>query len=209
MNISQITSVDDLLTDVEDAIRNGNGEYAYALCLQAVQAEPENMDAWALCASLAPSLEERMQCVNHMNELEPDHQDRHSVAFFALKELLDRDPFLAYREETQEIYRVINVDDVVLSIPKKRSVTIPYPGERMDKLAIAQRWLILAILGLLLAGIGTLIFAPLAAWTAVDAWQTSLSRPGQVGSIVVLVAASMIFIIGLFFSFLFALHVIG
>jgi len=204
-----IMSVNELLADAEKAIRDGDGRYAYELSLQATQAAPENLDAWFLRASLAPSMEERILCINRLNELEPDHQDKHNVAFFTLKELLDHDPFLAYLEETDGLYRVFNADRMVLSIPKRRSVTTLYPDDQINKLTAARRWLMLAIFGLLLAGIGTVIFAPIAAWTAINAGQSIRSRSGRVNSTVMLFAAMTLFVIGLIFSLLFIMHLIG
>jgi hypothetical protein len=201
--------VENLLVDVEDAIRGGNIQYAYELSLRATQAIPENFEVWLMRARLAPSFEERILCMNRLNELAPDHQDRHNFTFFALKEVLDRDPFLAYLEETEDLYRVHNAERKVLSIAKKRSVTARFPDDEADRLTTAKRYLILSIIGLLLAGIGTLIFAPLAAWKAFDAGQTIRSRAGQVSSLIILAVSSMIFLIGLIFSFIFFLHLTG
>jgi hypothetical protein len=202
-------SATDLLSESEKAIQEGNSQYAYELALQATQAAPDNIEAWLLRATLAPSLEERVICVNRLNELMPERQDRYNVAFFALKELLDKDPFLAYLEETQDLYRVINADHIVLSIPKKRAaVNSPLP-ERSSQLKAAYRWLVLAIIGLMLAGIGTLIFAPLAALAAIQAGGSLHSRSDRVSSTIVLILAIILFMIGSFFSVLFVLHWTG
>ncbi len=123
-----------LLSDSEKAIREGNKQKAYDLSLQATKVAPENLEAWFLRASLAPSLEERLFCVNCLNELSPDRQDKHHVAFSAVKELLDRDPFLAYLEETEALYRVINKSNQVVVIPKKRAPAQPSIPEQPSAL---------------------------------------------------------------------------
>lgn len=202
-------SVTDLLFESEKAIREGNSQYAYELSLQATQASPENLDAWLLRATLAPSLEERIICVNHLNELMPDHQDKHHVAFFAIKELLDKNPFLAYLEETEELYRVLNADHMVLAIPKKRAAVNSSSSEQVSPLKAANGWLFMAILGLMLAGIGTLLFAPLAALAALQAGPSSQSRSDRVSSTVIFLLAMVLFLVGALFTFLFVLHVIG
>lgn len=120
----------DLLARSEKAIRERNNESGYRLSVQATQLAPDNIEAWLLRATLAPSLNERIICVNRLSELAPDYQDRYNVAFFALKELLDKDPFLAYLKETDELYRVVNADRVILSIPKKRAPVEAYPPEQ-------------------------------------------------------------------------------
>jgi hypothetical protein len=112
--------VKDLLAESDKAIREGNSQEAFKLSVRATELAPTSIEAWLLRATLAPSLGERLICVNRLNELAPGYQDRYKVAFFALKELLDKNPYLAYLEETDELYRVASTDHV-LSIPKKRA----------------------------------------------------------------------------------------
>jgi hypothetical protein len=210
LNTELITRTDDLVTEAQAALRKGLVHDAYALALQATEAEPENGEAWLLRAGLAASLEEKILCINRMNELDVRQRDRHHLAFFALKELLDRDPFLAYAEETQELYRVHNAEQTLLSIPKKRSITTLYPPEeKTDSLTLSHRLLFLAIVGLMLAGLGTLIFAPLAAWSALAGDRSELNRSAHIDSLVVAFASAALFIIGAFFSILFIMHWIG
>lgn len=202
--------VTDLLAESEKAIREGHSQEAYQLSLQATQIAPETIEAWLLRATLAPTLDERLLCVNRLNELAPGYQDRYNVAFFTLKELLDKNPYLAYLEETDELYRVASTDRV-LTIPKLRAPVEPYPPDKPPSgpLASAYRWLNMAIMGLLLAGIGAIVFAPLAALAAIRAQQSGQSHAEQVSSTVALIAAFGLFIVGVVFSLLFLLHWLG
>jgi hypothetical protein len=204
-------TVTNLLTESEKAIQEGRSQYAYELALQATQIVPESIDAWLLRATLAPSLEERIACVNRLNELAPGYQDKYNLAFYALKELLDKDPFLRYLEETDELYRVINAERLVLSIPKKRTpVDAPPPeGSQPVPLRGAYRWLTMAVMGLMLAGIGTVLFAPLAAWSALRAQDSLQSHAEHVSFAIVLILAFGLFVIGVLFSILFMLHWFG
>lgn len=202
-------NITDLLLESEQASRDGNGQYAYELSLRATQAAPENIDAWLLRVSLSPSFEERLLCVNRLNELAPDHHDRYNIGYFTLIELLDKDPYLAYVEETGELYRVMNGNHMVVSIRKKRAADDTSSSERSSQLKAANRWLMMAILGLMLAGIGTLIFAPLAALNAIQAGQSVQSRSDQINSTIVLIVAILLFIVGTVFSILFVFHWIG
>src|SRR5512141_702092 len=199
----------EILSASEKAIREGNRQRAYELSLQATKMAPENLEAWFLRATLAPSLEERLFCVNCLSELCPDCQDKHHVAFGAVKELLDRDPFLAYLEETEALYRVINKNNQVLVIPKKRAATNPTEVERTGPLKAAYSLLMIAVFGLLLAGVGTLVFAPLTILAALQAGPSLRSHSERVSFVVVLMLASLLFLLGLFFAYLFALHLIG
>ena len=68
-----IQRVTDILAESEKAIRGGDRQQAYQLSLQATQIAPENVDARLLRSTLAPSLEERVACVNRLNELAPGY----------------------------------------------------------------------------------------------------------------------------------------
>ncbi len=201
--------VNQLLSESEKAIREGNGQHAYELSLQATKMAPENLEAWFLRATLASSLEERLFCVNCLNELSPDRQDKHHVAFSAVKELLDKDPFLAYLEETEALYRVVNKSNQVVVIPKKRAPANPSVLERSSPLKPAYSLLAIGVFGLMLAGVGTLIFAPLSALAAIQARRSLRSHAEHVSLAVVLILAGLFFVLGLFFAYLFALHLVG
>ncbi len=201
--------VNQLLSESERAIRQGNHQRAYELSLQATKMAPENLEAWFLRATLASSLEERLFCVNCLNELSPDRQDKHHVAFSAVKELLDKDPFLAYLEETEALYRVVNKSNQVVVIPKKRAAINPSVPKQSSPLKPAYSLLVIGIFGLMLAGVGTLIFAPLSALAAIQAGRSLHSHAERVSLAIVLILAGLFFVLGLFFAYLFALHLVG
>jgi hypothetical protein len=67
----------------------------------------------------------------------------------------------------------------------------------------------MAMLGLLVAGLGAIVFAPLAALSAIRAHQSVQSHSEQVSSAVVVVASFGLFIIGVLFSLLLVLHWLG
>ncbi len=202
-------TVDEILQECERLIREGNRRNAYELSLKATQIAPQNVEAWWLRATLAPSLEERMMSTNRVNELEPDFQDRHHLSFFTLREALERDPFLAYHDETDELYRAINAEQVVMSIPKQRAAAEAFPPKRSSPLQPAYRWLTLAFFGLLLAGIGTILFAPLAAISARQVRPALKSHAERVSSTVVITLSVLVLLLGLNFAFLFFIHWIG
>jgi hypothetical protein len=177
--------------------------------LQATQADPENVDAWLLRLSLAPSFEERVTCLNRLNELAPDHYDLNNLGYFTLKELVDKNPFLAYVGETDDLYRVMNGNRMMVSIQKKRSAANVSPPAPSSRLRAAYIWLVLALVGLLLSGAGTLIFAPLAFLAALRARMSPLSRADQVNSVIVVSLAIFLFLVGSVLTFLFALHLVG
>ncbi len=198
-----------LMTESEKAVREGNRQRAYELSMQATKVAPENYEAWFLRATLAPSLEERLFCVNTLNELCPDCQDRHYVAFSAVKDLLDQDPFLAYLEETEALYRLVSKNNQVVVVPKRRTAVTPTLAERPGPLKAAYSLLVIAIFGLLLAGIGALVFAPLAVLAAFQARAALRSHAERVSFAIVLILSSLLFLVGLGFGYLFVLHLRG
>lgn len=203
-------SIDQLFTEIEEARREGNSQHAYELSVQATQNEPDNAQAWWLRLGLSTSFEERLNCLNRLNELAPQHSDTYNLGYFTLKELIDKNPFLAYLGETQDLYRVMNGNHVMVSIQKNRSAANDSPPDRSNSpLRGAYTWLVFALAGLLLAGAGTLIFAPVAAWAAVRARRSNLSPADHVKSGVVFSAAILLFLLGSIFTFLFILHWVG
>jgi len=202
-------SVREILLEAEKTSREENTQYAYQLSVQATRVAPENIEAWLMRLALAPSFEERVICMNRLNELSPDYRDRYNLAYFTQKELVDRDPFLAYQEETDELYRVINGEHLPVSIRKKRAAANAALYEASHHLRVAYGWLVVAIAGLLLAGIGTLIGAPLAAVSAVQALQHPRSRSEWGNSLIVLFFAILLILVGAALLLLFALHWLG
>jgi len=195
-----------LLEEAGQAAQAGDRLRAYELSVQATQAAPGSLEAWALRSQLATSLEEKIVCMNRLNELEPNRRGNHDATYTYLNELLNQNPFLAYLEETPELYHVVNKDYLLLSIPKGRMPAQPYPPEGLSPWRKTHRWLALALLGLLFAGIPTLLFAPLAVKSAWDVQSAQHSRAGTVRRRIIQVTAAVLFAIGIFFSILFALH---
>jgi hypothetical protein len=204
-----VHTVAGLLSAARQAARAGERPRAYRLSLQATQVEPGNIHAWLMRARTAPSFEEGIFCLSQANELNPNHQEGQRNTFFALERLLQEDPFLAYLDETEHLYHVRNGTYLALSLPKKRSTGEAYPAQQPHPLQPANRWLALAWLGLLLAGIGTLICAPLAAMAALSAGQKRLSRADRVRCTILVATAGGLFVIGSVLCFLFLYHLIG
>ena len=202
-------NIAELLLEIEKTNRGGNRQYAYQLSTQATRIAPENVEAWLWRLALASSLEERLACVNRLNELAPNYRDRNNLAYFTQKELLDQNPFLAYLEETDELYRVMTGNQTEVSIRKKRNADELAPPEQSGRVRAAYGWLVMAMVGLLSAGIGTILFAPLAGLSAILAGRRPSSHSDWVNAIVVLTLAIFLFLLGVSLFYLFWLHVSG
>jgi hypothetical protein len=199
-------NITEIFLEIEKASREGNRHYAYQRSVQATHMAPSNIEAWLWRLALAPTFEERVACVSRLNELAPHYRDRNNLAYFTQRELLERNPFLAYLDETDELYRVLTGNQMEVSIRKKRNADDLSHPEESGGIKAAYGWLVMAIVGLLAAGIGTVLFAPLAGLFAIQAGRRPRTRSDWVHSIVVLTLSILFFLLGLGLSYLFWLH---
>jgi hypothetical protein len=162
--------------------------------------------AWLQRARNADEIDEKLLFLSRAHEVEPFNEDGQAAVFSALKEHLQRRPYLAYYTETNSVYRVLTARKRSLFIPKLRSAVEKFPRRRANRLASAQRWLALSVAGLLFAGVGTLVFAPLAAFAALNVRGTKMTPREHIRSSVILALSVASFILGLGFSALLALH---
>jgi len=95
-----------------------------------------------------------------------------------------------------------------LVVPKDRSLPEPYPAVRPILLQKAYRWLGLACLGMLLAGLGAMVFASLAAVAAVGLNLQPISRNDRIRSLVVLMLAGGLWLGGLLLGVILLVHLI-
>ncbi len=125
-----------------------------------------------------------------------------------LRQLLAQDPFLLYLGETDEQYHVRNGAELELQVPKSRARPEPYPTPRPAWLQRAYRWLWLALFGLLLAGLGAMIFASLTALAALRLNFTPITRADRVRSLVALLLAGGLWLGGLLLAVIFLMHLV-
>jgi hypothetical protein len=123
-------------------------------------------------------------------------------------QLLAQDPFLLYIDETDDLYQVRHGAESALQVPKDRSVPEPYPVRRPVWLGRAYRWLWWALFGLLLAGLGAMLFATLAAFAALGVNLTPISRSDRIRSLVVLLLSGALWLVGLLLAVIFLVHLV-
>lgn len=205
----QVTSVGRLLASADAYIKVGDRENAYLMSLEATQLEPDNIQAWMMRFKTALSSEEKLLCLGHFVRLDPDHPLAKRSTYNALLAQLHKDPFLAYIEETEKAYHVYSKDNLFLAIPKDRSLPETYPPRRSKPLLQAYRSLALAVLGLTVAGFGTLLFAPNAIRLAFSALFRPVERGDRRRAWMVIILSLLLVAIALFFGWLFLAHLIG
>lgn len=205
----RLTPVDSMLASADAYLKAGDRENAYLMSLEATQLEPNNIHAWMMRFKTALSREEKLLCLGHFVRLDPDHPLAKRSTYNALLDQLHQDPFLAYIEETEKAYHVHSKDNLFLAIPKDRSLPETYPPKRSPPLARAYRWLALAVFGLAVAGLFTLLFAPMAIFTAGNALIRPQRRGDRRRAVMIILLSLVLLAIAAFFGWLFLAHFIG
>lgn len=205
---TQMTSTAGLLSSANASLQAGDRENAYLMSLEATRREPENIETWLLRYHSAPSREEKLLCLSQVVRLTPDHPLAKQNMYTTLWAKLKTDPFLAYIEETDQLYFVRGTDYQSLAVPKDRSIPQIYPPVRPKPLARAYKILGFAFLGLALAGLGTLLLAPVAVWLAFGAMTGPLKLPDRRRAWIVIFLSGLLLVVGLLLGFLFLTHFI-
>ena len=102
-------------------------------------------------------------------------------------QLLVQEPFLLYLGESDDRYIVRHNDELDLQVQKNRAKPEPFPAARTKLIRRAYLWLWMALVGLLFAGFGAMVFAMLAAVAVLGLNFQSISRADRVRSLVVLI----------------------
>lgn len=187
------------------AAQLGRWQRAHHLSVDATRLAPNSVEAWLCRAALAASSEERLVCLTEVLKRSPDHREARRGMYDAMNRYLKQRPFLRFLEETPEMYRIVTGSGEVVIVPKDRGPRSLPPNDP----AVAQpayRWLGLALLGLLLAGLGALVFAPVAAALAWRDSHTATTVEQRQRAKNALVYAGILWTTGLLLSFLFLLH---
>jgi hypothetical protein len=198
----------EILPGVEQAANGGEPQRAHQLSLKATQGDPDNLKAWLLCAETAPSIEEAVLYLNRANALQPLDPEAKQQTYQIVQKLIEQEPFILYLDETDALYHVRNGEQISLVVPKDRAVPEAYPAVRPAALQNAYRWLGLAFLGLPLAGIGAIVFAPLAAASALKLYFNTASTTNRIYSLVVILLAGGLWLVGLLLAVILLMHLI-
>lgn len=200
--------VDHLLADAEYYASQGERQQAYQYSLEATLKAPQEIQAWLWRADTAASLEEKMICLSRLCALNPHFLPARHKMHATLSDLLHREPFLAYIDETEELYRVRSGLDIYLNIPKSRAIPETYPSQQPGILNSTYKWLLVSAIGLLLGGIGAVFLAPVAVVKAFLLQLKPLSRSDQVRALVAFLLAVLIWLAAFPLGVLFVLHII-
>ncbi len=188
------------------AFQNGARQRAYQLSLEATQMEPRNIDAWLIRAWTTRSLDETLACLSRVIALDPQHPVAQQGLYQSLQRLLQQDGFLAYVGENDAAYYIRTSSGLLLTVPKERRAVEPYPPSKPSPLRGAYRWLALAMVGLPLAGVGALLFAPLAMTEAARVRKQVQDPADRIRAWAVMGLSLILFLGSLPLVFLFLVH---
>jgi hypothetical protein len=168
--------------------------------------DPSSEEAWIGRAETASALEEKLMSLNRALAINPANTAARKAMHDRMRELLHRDPRLTYRGESSHFYHVQAAGGFEFGHPKDRRLVDPYPPARVPVAHSAHRWLLWSLVGLLLAGLATVVSAPIAALRAAALLRRPLSRIDERRAQIVIFGAALLWLVGLFLAFILVLH---
>jgi len=205
-DLDRMTRVRALLNAANDSRKIGDRDHAYRYSLEASRIAPNDPEVWLARAETAHSIEEKLFCLSRLHTLNPYYPAAQRKTYSILREMLREEPFLAYLDETENLYQVRNGPALAVTLPKYRAIPEPYPPPRPGPLAGANHLLLWALIGLVPAGLGTLVLAPMAALSAFKAFGSISDRKNSFRAAVVIGLAAVLWIIAIPMSIIFFLH---
>ncbi len=198
--------IETIMREAREAARLGDQARAYQLGMKASGLAREDIAVWLFCAETAPSIEAAIDCLNQANALQPGNILANQTSYRIVKALLEQNPQLKYLDESELNYHVQSSGNFSLLIPKDRSARQAGPFIRQDCFRSSHRWLGLAAIGLLPAGLGALLFAPLAGLSALGVSFSPLSRSERIHGLVLVLLSAGLWLLGLLLGIILLVH---
>jgi hypothetical protein len=159
-------------------------------------------------ADSGTTVEKSVTALNLVLELNPENVVARQELYETMQQLLRQDAFLAYQGETDVIYKIRTLAEFQFIHPKDRAMVELFPPQNSPPARTAIDWLGWSVVGLLPAGLGTLVCAPLAVIAAVKLLQQKIVLIDQRRAWVVIIGASVLWLIALGFFFILILHLV-
>jgi hypothetical protein len=137
---------------------------------------------------------------NQVYLLDPNRPFGESISPEQVQHLLDQEPYLQYQCENDQVYVLSGKHDQSWIVPKKRNLFEAYPTANQPLFTPIFGLLGWAFVGLLAAGLGTLVFAPWAAWRSIQLYRHQLLNQADQRRLVIALALSLS-LLGVAFSF--------
>ncbi len=160
-------------------------------------------------ARTAGDSDQALQYLERAVAMVPDDPRVQSTVQLSLFDRLSSDAFVAYLAETDRRYVVAFRNARTFTVPKARNEPEQYPPARRTEAERAMRMMWWMILGLIPAGLVTIILSPLAISHGIRALQRESKDPQQHRMAwAAIITALLLGLLGVFFAALLLLHVL-
>ncbi len=157
-------------------------------------------------ANTNETLEESLTGLNQELELNPENVTARQALYQTMQQMLRKDAFLAYQNETNDHYTIRTYADFQFVHPKDRAMPDIFPRLEQAPAQKAITWLGWSLVGLIPAGLGTMICAPLAMLAAIKILLQKNSLSERRRAWVVLGTSIVLWLIALLFLIILILH---
>jgi hypothetical protein len=157
-------------------------------------------------AKTSRTLEESLIKLNQQLEQNPENAAARQALYETMQQMLREDAFLAYQNETNDHYVISTLAEFQFVHPKDRAVPDIFPRLEQPPAQKAINWLAWSLVGLIPAGLGTIVCAPLAMFAAIKLLLQKNSLSERRRAWVVLSSAIVLWLIALLFLMILILH---
>jgi len=159
-------------------------------------------------ANISETLEESVTELNVELELNPENAAARQALYETMQKMLRKDAFLAYLSETKDYYTIRTFAEFQFVHPKDRAMPDIFPRLEQAPAQKAIHWLVWSLVGLIPAGLGTLVCAPLAILAAIKLLLQKNSLTERRRAWVVLSGAAVLLLIAMLFLTILILHLV-
>jgi hypothetical protein len=159
-------------------------------------------------AKTKETLEHSVTELNRVLGLNPEDTVARQALYETMQQLLRKDAFLAYQGETNIFYKISTLEKFQFIHPKDRALVEPFPPRETPPARTANNWLGWSVVGLIPAGLGTLVTAPLAMIAAVKLLRQQVAFGDHRRAWIVLFGAIVLWLIALVFIYILILHLV-
>jgi hypothetical protein len=157
-------------------------------------------------AKTSETLEESVTELNQVLGLHPENTDARQALYETMQQLLRKDAFLAYQGETNVFYKIRTLAEFQFIHPKDRAIVELFPPRESPPARTAISWLGWSVVGLIPAGLGTLVIAPLAILAGIKLLRQQTALIDHRRAWIVLGGAIVLWLIALVFLFILIVH---
>jgi hypothetical protein len=159
-------------------------------------------------AKTSETLEESVTALNQVLGLNPENTVARQALYETMQQLLRKDAFLAYQGETNVFYKIRTLTEFQFIHPKDRAMVEPFPPRESPPARTAIYWLGWSVVGLIPAGLGTVVIAPLAMIAAIKLLRQQVALIDHRRAWIVLSGAIVLWLIALVLFFILILHLV-